>query len=154
MWNAGHRNQHNIMNKECEIRGGAAVDISQMGRPTINASVTVVRKGLIRLLMALIGSFAVSTCFADTWVQNLTPLQVITSTDASGQYIQLIVSQTVSNPASCLNGDSYISRTLPSSTLAMILSAIGMGKSVRIYLASGSCDSLLLRPTFKDVGIQ
>jgi len=95
-----------------------------------------------------------TACLADTWIQNLTPVQVVTGSDANGQYVQLLVSQTPSNPAGCANADSYVSRTLPPSTLAIALSAFTTGNSLRIFLLAGSCDALLARPTFTLLGIQ
>jgi hypothetical protein len=95
-----------------------------------------------------------AVCAADSWIQELTVTQIITNTDSSGQYTQLFVSQAISNPAGCLNADTYVSRTLSSSTLAILLSAYSIGKSARILVSSSTCDPVLLRPLFTAVGIQ
>jgi hypothetical protein len=108
------------------------------------------RVGLYSLLI----SFAQS-CLADQWVLDLTPTQVITGpTTGNGQYIQLLVSGTVLNPAGCPTTDSYISEWAPSSTLATLLSALMAGKLVRIYISSTACDSWNGRPSFTIVGIE
>ena len=99
--------------------------------------------------------FLSSTCLADVWIDDLTPVQVVTGTDSIGQYVQLIVRQTVNNPAGCLNAESYISRTLPEATLAVALAAITTGRFIKIYLktAAGACDPSFFRPAFTAVGV-
>ena len=59
----------------------------------------------------------------------------------------------LNNPAGCTTPDSYGSRTPPSSILATLLTAYSLGKSVRIYLNSTTCDPSA-RPLFAAVGVQ
>jgi len=107
-----------------------------------------------RRLFFIVGICLAPICVADSWIGGLTLTQVITSNDSNGQYVQLLVSQSISNPAGCGPVDSYISRTLPTSTLATVLTAYSLGKSVRIFLISSTCDSPTGRPLFTGVGIQ
>jgi len=105
-----------------------------------------------RLLMLTAGCWLSSATLAQSaWITDLTPLQVITGIDAKGQYVQLLVAQSISTGWGCENSDSYVTRTLPDDAVALALAALGLGKSLRIYVTS--CDPLLGRPTFTLVGI-
>lgn len=105
---------------------------------------------------ALLLTFIInSDAFADQWILDLAPTQVITGpTAGGGQYIQLLVETPVANPAGCSQFDSYISEWQPSSTLATLLSALTAGKLVRIFISSTACDPATLRPSFTVVGVE
>ena len=106
-----------------------------------------------RLLPGLVGCALTPVCLADSWITGLTASQVVTASDSGGQYVQLLVSQPVSNLAGCASADSYISRTLPNATLAVLLSAYTARKSARIYSSSTTCDPPTGRPLFTSVGV-
>jgi len=91
---------------------------------------------------------------ADSWIEGLTLLQVITGADSNGQYVQLVVSQPVSNPAACGNQDTYVSRTIPHETLELALNAINTHRSLRLLVRSFGCDVTLDRPLFTSIGVQ
>jgi|KBSSwiStaDraftv2_1062776.scaffolds.fasta_scaffold07904_3 hypothetical protein len=106
-----------------------------------------------RVLTLAVGCWLSSACLAQSaWVTNLVPVQVITGNDASGQYVQLITTPTPSASWGCQNSDSFVTRTLPRDTVAMALTALALGKSLRLFVKT-TCDAILGRPTFTVVGI-
>jgi len=96
-----------------------------------------------------------SNCLADEWIVGLKPVQVVSGADSGGQYVQLIVAQTVNNPAGCVNSDTYVTRTFTSEALSVALAAITTGKVINIFIRStqGACDPSLKRPLFSAIAI-
>jgi hypothetical protein len=91
--------------------------------------------------------------FAAQWVTNVNATQAIVG-NSSGQYVQILTSDTIVNPASCPNADSYVvhDAALVSSALAISLTAIASGRTLRVFVTD-ACDAATGRPLAISIGL-
>jgi hypothetical protein len=91
--------------------------------------------------------------FAAEWVTNIPVTQTVVG-NSGGEYVQILTSSTIVNPASCASGDSYVVRdpALVKSALAIGLTAIAADRQIRVYV-SDTCDAATGRPMVTAVGL-
>jgi|SRR4051812_32075772 hypothetical protein len=109
---------------------------------------------LVAVASAIIGSLAVSTeCSAAQWVTGIPATQVVVG-NAGGEYLQILSSNAISNPAACSTADSYIIRdpAIVKSAIAIGLAALASGRQIRVYVTD-SCDAPTGRPLATSIGL-
>lgn len=103
---------------------------------------------------AIIGVLAFpAQAFAAQWVTSITATQAVVG-NSGGEYVQILTSSTIVNPAACANADSYIVRdpALVRGALAISLAAITSGHQIRVYVTD-TCDAATGRPLASSVGL-
>lgn len=87
----------------------------------------------VSIVMALLAIGLSNASRADQWVMPVTPTPVVTG-DSGGQFLQLFVAESIVNPASCSNADTYVLRdpVIINSATATALAAAVAGRQLRI----------------------
>jgi hypothetical protein len=109
---------------------------------------------LVAVVSAIIGSLAVpGQCFAAQWVTNIPATQVVVG-NSGGEYLQILTSNAITNPASCSSADSYIIRdpAIVKSAIAIGLTALASGRQIRVYVTD-TCDAPTGRPLATSIGL-
>jgi hypothetical protein len=100
------------------------------------------------------GSLALpAQCLAAQWITNIPPTQVIVG-NSGGEYLQILTSMAISNPASCPSPDSYIIRdpAIVKSATAIALTALTSGRQIRVFVTD-TCDAPTGRPLALSIGL-
>ena len=94
------------------------------------------------------------SCWADQWLTGLTVAQIYTG-NVAGEYVQVITTQAIVNPAGCATADSYFVHdpAIVKDALAIVLTAYTMGSALRVYVSSSSSDTSTGRPLNTAVAI-
>ena len=84
---------------------------------------------------------------------NITVTQAIVG-NYSGEYLQLLISNTVLNLRSCPSGETYVLRdpAIIQSAIAIALTAVASGRQIRVYVTD-SCDAPTARPLVSAIGL-
>jgi len=92
-------------------------------------------------------------CLAAQWVTDVTVSQAVVG-NSGGEYVQILISGTVINPANCASSDSYIvhDAALVKDALAISLTAAAAGKQIRVYVTD-MCDAAAERPLVSSIGL-
>jgi len=91
--------------------------------------------------------------YAAQWETNITVTQAIVG-NYSGEYLQLLISNTVLNLRSCPSGETYVLRdpAIIQSAIAIALTAVASGRQIRVYVTD-SCDAPTARPLVSAIGL-
>lgn len=90
---------------------------------------------------------------AAQWVTNVVPTKVVVG-GSGGEYLQIMTSSAIVNPASCGSADSYVLRdpTIVKSAIAVALAALAAGRQIQVYVTD-TCDAPTGRPLTNAIGV-
>lgn len=91
-------------------------------------------------------------CMAAQWITGVVVTQAVVG-NSGGEYVQILVSGTVINPAGCASPDSYIvhDAALVKDALAISLAAAAADRQIRVYVTD-TCDAATGRPLVASIG--